>query len=352
MAFKSSVIGTYTLDGTLVDEASTRDFEADVAGNVVFQRFNEFELFQNKSVSRQALLFEAGQSYSANGGYSFTDMAVAFWWNSPGAVGYTRHAVTRDLQTKFAPIVCKADKVSSPTDFTGATFFISEVAASKTTNAIRVHLCSDTSGGTSVTHIYTSAAYNPGLRHVMISFLKADKLFRIDIDGKPGTFFSAPSGVFNGGGKLRLNNFVPEIAAHQTVQTGYIYDLVISALVSSDNESLRMMRYGYEYITNVVLSTHNFVEFGIETSQVSTVTTSQIIAEGGNILVSRSNGKILQGKSPIWDREFDYLTPRSVARLNTSTTDPIDMEEPEDGSKRISEWTTSGLRVKGVTVRV
>lgn len=351
--FNLSVIGAWEFNGSLSDQVSTRDFEATVAGEVDFQQFSKFNLLTNKTISRKGLLFKNGRSYNTAGNFSFTDMTIAFWWNSPGAIGFTRHAVTRGLQTKFAPIICKADEEAPfegvPT-FTGGTFFISEVAASATENAIRVHLCRDTSG-TTVSHIFTSASYKPGLRHVLVCYLSTERLLKIDIDGKGGTLFNAPDHVFNGTGRLRLNGFVPEHTSHTTTQEGYLFDLIASAIVSSENESLRMMRYGYEFITKEDLIDQKFIDFGIEYEQPETVTTNQIIAEGGNILVSRSNGKLLQGRSPIWDREFTYLNPRSVKKLTTSVTDPDEMAEPDDGSKRESEWTTSGLRLKGVTVR-
>ncbi len=353
MGFDSSVIGIWRLNNRLIDSVSTRDLVAQVAGNVNFQQFQKFDLFLGRDATRKGLLFESGQSYSADGDFSFTDMTITFWWFSPRAIGYTRHAITRELQTKFAPIVCKADVGSGdPVGFSGGTFFISEIAASDTENAIRVHLCDSSSGGSTVTHVYTSEAYQPGLRHVMITFLRSELLFRIDIDGKPGALFTAPSNVFNGSGDMRINSFVPERTAHTTTQPGYLFDLVISSLGSTNNEAILMMRYGLEYITRSDLVGVRFLDFAFETLQPSTVSTLQILAEGGTVLVSRSDGKLLRGINPIWDREFLYINPREVARINTSPTDPLEMDEPEDGSKRIAEWTTSGLRLKGVKVRI
>ena len=369
MAIKSTVIGEWAFNGSLLDNVSTRDFEAEIVNNVQFTSFPKFDLFSNKNKSRSGLSIQANQSYSTEGDFSFDELTISFWWYSPKPVGFTRHVVRRDLQSKTVPIIAKANSTtftgsgsifdnSSPeetdsTTFQNGTFFINEVAASKNSNRIQFLLAGATSDGTEITHIYDSREYNPGLHHVLITYLRPEQVVRIDIDGKPGVIKAGPESLHNDTGQLRINDFIPDFDAHKiTQENAYLFDLLIMNLGVNEDVSKRIMRYGNLYVTDDALADKKFLHFGIEYPRPSTVSSNQILAEGGNLLVSRSNGKLLKGNRPIWDKEFNYLTPRRVNLLNISETDPPDMDEPEDNSKRIAEWTPSGLFLKGTTVRI
>lgn len=369
MSIKSSVIGEWSFNGSLLDDISTRDFEAEIINNVQFKTLQKFDLFSNKNKSRSALSVQEDQSYSTEGDFSFEELTISFWWYSPDPIGFTRHAVRRDLQSKIAPIIAKANSTSSTGNgsifdsstfgadsdllFQNGTFFINEVASSKTTNKIQFLLADSTSDGSDITHVYHSREYSPGLHHVLITYLQTEQVVRIDIDGKPGIIKSGPSSIHNDTGLLRINDFVPDFDSHkQTQENAYLFDLLLMSIGVDEDASKRIMRYGNSYITDDVLSEKKFLHFGLEYARPSTVSSNQILAEGGNLLVSRSNGKLLKGTRPIWDKEFNYLTPRRVNLLSISETDPSDMDEPEDNSKRIAEWTPSGLFLKGTTVRI
>ena len=102
------------------------------------------------------------------------------------------------------------------------------------------------------------------------------------------------------------------------------------------------MRYGYEFISFAELSDTRFDYLGISYPQPNTTTTTKIIADGSNIFAARSNGEILKGDRPIWDKEFSFPTPQSVSLLSTS--------QAIEG--KTVEWTPEGLRVQGVSVRI
>lgn len=349
--FHPSVVGYWKFNNSLTNESSDRDFSASISGDIDFTQFSVFDLLQNKNISRKGLQFKNGQSYIADGDFNFDEMCIAFWWYSNSVVGYARHSVTRQLQTKVAPILNKAELVSgTPNEFSAGTFFIEEVAASQSQNAIRLSICG--SDGNSISHQITSLPYDVGLRHVMVTYLKPEQLLRIDIDGKIGILHPGPSSLHNDIGDLHINGFVADYASHVASQEGYIYNLIIKTAISHDSDALRMMRYGPEYISDADLLEKKFIHFGIEYSQPTTVSTTHISVNGSSILVGRSNGELLQGTRPIWDKEFDYINPQSLQQLSTSEIDPQEMSEPEDKSKRIAEWTTNGLRLKGVIARI
>ncbi len=123
---------------------------------------------------------------------------------------------------------------------------------------------------------------------------------------------------------------------------GYLFDLVFTTYAASDNESLKAFRYGYEHISHDNLFDARFAYFGIGYSQPSTISTTQIFVDGGNIFAARSDGKIVKGARPVWDKEFNYPSTQSVSLLDTSQAD----------ADRTVTWTSGGLQLKGVSIRI
>lgn len=349
-SYDVTVQGTWLFNESLADEVGTNDFSVS-SGTVSYTQFTRYELLPNRLVTRSGLTFEENKSYTASNSYSYSaNWTLAFWWYSPGLVGFTRHTITRELEPKVAPILAIADPVTadSSTVLTNATLVLTEIGYSKTQNAIRAYLTSD---GTNISHVITSKPYSSGLHHVLVTYIPSQGRFRIDIDGETGILHSAPTGSMQKTGQLRINDVVPGYLAHKTIQTGgYLFDLVFTTYASTGNESLRAFRYGYEHITYEHLFDARFSYFGIAYSQPATISTSHIFAEGGNIFAARSNGKIVKGVRPVWDKEFDYPDTQAVTLLNISQTD----EENDDGTDgdRTVKWTTSGLSVKGVSIRI
>lgn len=341
--FPAEVKGVWRFNELLDDIVGTNDFVPS-SGSASYTQFSKYELIENSAVTRNGLAFEESKSYSANNIYSYSiDWTIAFWWYSPGLVGFTKHATTRELEPKVAPIFAIGNPItsSSRTTFSGGTLAITEVGYSKTKNAIRVYLVEN---GSDVSQVITSKPYSsPGLHYVLVTYIKNQGRFRIDIDGETGILHSAPTSSLQRTGKLRINDIAPGLIAHKTTQVGgYIFDLLFTTLAATDNESLKAFRYGYEHITEETLFDARFAYFGIAYSQPTTISTSHIFVDGGNIFAARSNGKIVKGARPIWNKEFSYPDTQSVSLLDTSQTDE---------SRKI-EWTTAGLKLQGVSIRI
>lgn len=341
--FPTEVQGIWRFNELLEDLVGTNDFVPS-SGSASYVQFRKYELLNNSIITRNGIKFEADKSYSATNSYSYAqDWTISFWWNTPGLVGFTRHATTRELESKVAPIFAIANSTTSgsKTILSDATVVLTEIGYSKTKNAIRIYLSED---GTNISQVITSAPYNaPGFHHILVTYIISQGRFRIDIDGDVGILHSAPNVSLQKTGNLRINEIVPGYIAHQTTQTGgYLFDLVFSTYASTDNESLKAFRYGYEHISEGTLFDSRFSYFGIAYSQPTTVSTTQIFVDGGDVFAARSNGKIVKGARPIWDKAFRYPDPQSVALLNTSETN-ID---------KTIEWTSGGLKLKGVSTRI
>lgn len=340
--YSAAIKGVWKFDGTLEDSVGTNNF-APSSGSAAYTQFSRYELIPNSAVTRNGVSFEENKTYSASNSYSYSDdWTVAFWWNSPGLVGFTKHATTRELESRVAPVFAIGDSSqnNSQTTLSNTTFVLTEVGYSKTQNAIRAYL---TANGSTVSHIITSEPYTAGLHHILVTYIESQGRFRIDIDGKTGILHSAPTTSLQRVGRLRINDIAPGNIAHKTIQAGgYLFDLVFTTYAATDNESLKAFRYGYEHISHDNLFDARFAHFGIGYSQPSTISTTQIFVDGGNIFAARSNGKIVKGARPIWDKEFNYPDTQSVALLNISQTD----------DDRTITWTTGGLELKGVSIRI
>ncbi len=350
VGFASSTLGVWRLDSALTDEVQNNDFIG--SGVASYASFQKFDLINNRIETRSGLKFEIDKTFTVSTDYTYTDFTVAFWWNSPGVLGFTRHVTTRELEPKIAPLIAKSDSsvTSTETHLQNCSFVITEAGYSTTQNVIRVYLSTN---GSTVSHIVDSEPFAPGLRNVLITFIQTQGRLRIDVDGRTGILHTAPITGLQQTGDLILNSVVPGFLAHKTQQeNGLIFDLVFTNLASLDNEALKFMRYGYEHITFGNLFDTRFSYFGFSYSQPTTVTTNQIFVDGDNIFAARSNGEILKGGRPVWDKEFSYPDKRSVALLNVSETDPIDLDDPNAVRIRFADPTTSGLSIQGATVRI
>ncbi len=353
--FPVTVLGVWRFDGDLTDDVSQNDYVT-TGGSATFKQFNKFELLKNQIVTRKGLEFEADKTYSLSAFYTFaTNITVAFWWFSPGLVGFTRHFTTREQEPKVAPILARGDSTttSTQTNLNNTSFVITEIGFSKTQNAIRIYISKN---GTDVSQIITSEPYTPGLHHVLFTYIHSEGRLRVDIDGKTGVLHSGPSGSIQKSGDFRLNTIVPGFLAHKTTQTGgYIFDLLFTSFAATDNESMKAMRYGYEHIAFNHLFDTRFCYFGMSYAQPATVSTTHIFVDGGNVFAARSNGEIVKGDRAIWDKEFTFPNARSVALLTTSEVD-ADAEctatSDEEIAKRLVQWTPGGLCVRGASVRV
>ena len=338
--FASSILGVWRFNQTLEDSVNQNDFTTST-GSASYSNFSKFELIRNRVESRYGLKFETDKYYLITPTYSYdSNFTLAFWYYSPNPVGFTRHFQTRELEPKIAPIIakCNSQQTGSQTTLSQSSFVVTEIADSKSKNAIRVFL---TSNGTEVSHIITSEAYDaPGLHHILITYIINEKRFRIDIDGKPGILYSAPTTSLEQSGDFSINNVVPGFLAHKTTQTGaYIFDVVFSTYASRDNESLKAFRYGYEHISFADLFDTRFSYFGMSYAQPNTISTTHLFVDGGNIFAARSDGSIVQGVKPVWDREFNYQDDESISLLNVSNINAVE---------RVSE----GLKVKGTSVKI
>lgn len=348
LQFTAGIKGVWRFDTALSDDVGTNDFVPS-SGSSAYTQFSRYELLPNRIITRSGIKFEESKSYSASNSYSYSDdWTFSFWWNSPGLIGFTRHVTTRSLESKVAPIFAVGNSSSSNnnTILSNTTFVLTEAGYSKSKNAIRVYLSKN---GIDVSHVITSKSYAAGLHYVLITYIRSQGRFRIDIDGEIGILHSAPTTSLRKTGELRINDIVPGPIAHKVTQTGgYLFDLVFTTFAATDNESLKAFRYGYEHISEETLFDARFSYFGIAYSQPSTVSTSHIFVDGGNIFAARTNGKIVKGARPIWDKEFNYPNTKSIALLNTSSTD----KESADPKRRTIKWTAGGLRLKGVSVRI
>lgn len=347
--FPIEVKGVWKFDESLEDDVGTNDFIPAVGligsgSSTSYTQFSRYELLPNGIITRNGLAFEANKPYAATNSYSYGESwTISFWWNTPGLVGFTKHATTRELESKVAPVfaIANTSTSDSQTSLVDATIVLTEIGYSKTKNAIRVYLSED---GTNISQIITSEQYNaPGFHHVLVTYMKNAGRFRIDIDGKTGILHSAPTANLQKTGKLRINAIAPGYLAHKTTQVGgYLFDLVFSTYASTSNESLKAFRYGYEHISEETLFDTRFAYFGMAYSQPTTISTTQIFVDGGNVFAARSNGKIVKGARPVWDKEFNYPNTQSVALLTTSETD----------DDRTIKWTTGGLKLQGVSIRI
>lgn len=352
MSYNALVKGIWLFNTSLEDEINNNSFSMPnyLASYTQYQQYN---LASDSVQTKYGILFEEGHYLVANGvvladASSLRNFNISFWWYSPSAVGYTRHAVTRNLTTKVAPILAQAESYTYAnqeliTNGSGE-IIVSEVAASSTQNAIQLEICN---GSNEPTHRYVSQPYSPGLRQVYIDYgtnaTSDASIIKIFIDGNlaeyqgPSTNFSLTSS------NLYLNRIYHGYSAHKTCQNGsYLSELVIrGGSDTTDEDANKVYKFGWQSITESTQYDYQYAYLGIGYYQPSTVTTNQIFSEGGNIVVARSNGDILKGYRPIWDNEYQYKDQVDVNLLNATDSTKVE---------RLS--TGSGIKITGTTIKI
>ena len=350
--FHSSVVGAWQFSRSLIEEVANVDFS--LIENNRFPTFSQFQRydFLNSSVeTRYGLEFEEGKTFKtesitvADSGPNFS---ISFTWNSPAAVGYTRHVITRNKTTKVVPILGKGDTDSgSPFETVRhGEFIISEVAASETQNAIQFEICMN---NFSPTHTYVSSPYNPGLHSVYILYTSSRFLagtyavIYILVDGQLDTAYGVSEGKLNNThAPLYLNQLYHGFTEHKSMHEGaFIADLVIKDTQTSYFlfDATKYARLGWQSISEADEVVKGYNHFGVGFEQASTVTTNQLYVSGGNIYAARSNGEILKGHRPIWDDDRDFKNPGDENLLTS--------DKPEN-----IERTSAGIKITGTTVRI
>ena len=327
----TSVLGAWTFDQTLNDAVRDNYFinSSAVAGTTSsYTRYRRYNLIEGKLEGTYGLNFvydtdlDSPVTYRVEDGssdFNFVDsngrycLSMGFWWNSPEPVGFTRHAVTRKTTQNVVPIIAKADSDVDDNGYeniTSGEWVVEEIASSATQNKIRFAVCP--SSNRDPTHFYESDAYDPGLHFVWITYRMGSSRFaRVEIDGK-GTGVIPESGTApsNTTSEIRLNDIGYGLTSHKTRHQGaYMSDLIIraSSLYYRLDDGIRMMRYGWEFLTENSKIHDDFVFYGLGYHQPTTVDTTHVRSEGGDIIAAKSNGAILAGNRPLWgvERAFD-----------------------------------------------
>ncbi len=360
MALDGDLRALWLFQNSLIDEVSNNDFVIS-SGNPEFVPFERYNLVSDTTETRYGIKF-TDQYYfrSSSGGLinlqnlGAMNFVISFWWYSPGAVGYTKHAITRKPTSRISPIFGIGETFIDPDKGTeeiiegsgsgSGEIIITEVAASKTHNSIRLEICEDNNAPT---HRIESLSYLPGLHHILISYQTSStddaSLVKIFVDGRLSITQPGPSRdvVSPTGSYAYLNTLYHGYSSHKYTQNGsYISDLIVRGGPDVDDVfAEKIYQFGHESITESGQHNVRHSYFGVSYDQPSTVTTRQIYAEGGSIYVARTNGNILKGERPIWDNDFRYPTDESLNHLTIS-----------DRSKATK--IASGIKLSGTTIKV
>lgn len=322
MTFDTITRGVWTFNKTLTDEYQGQDFSTS-GKSPIYTRFQLFDLLSGRNETRYGIEFDDDTTLSSSMNGSFLGstyrLSAAFWWFSPAALGTTKHTITKKTTPMIAPIVAKSDtSINSDIEIVDSgqgEWIISEIGVTEKQNAIRLYMFSN---GTSVSHVFDSIPYLPGLHHIYVAYDGSTNDFgevRLFVDGQPSPKYFGPEALLNTTAKVRINNCGFGYTAHKTKQTSAILgDLVLRAfgLSSTSQDAITMLRFGWQHITQNDLFETNYTFNGMAYTQPSVVTTNQVLVEGGNIFAARSNGELVKGYRPIWDREENYKTPESL----------------------------------------
>lgn len=309
-----------------------------------------FNLLTRQNETKYGIKIDDIQKYGTGnlGEYISGSLTVSFWYYSPSLIGYTRHAITRDMQTKQAPLISSMIFNTDNEPITGQGLFsITEIAENPSLNKIRFTVL----GASGLPYVTESIPYGVGLHHVLATFSEEQSTIRVDIDGKHG--ISVPCAKMSTvyALNIQINDNVADYSSHITRQTnGFISDLLITETSSDSNEAIRIMRYGWRYVVDSELSQKKFVFFGFSFPQQTAVSSNKIVSNGGNIYVVRSNGEIMQGSRPIWDNSYQYPDADSLKLLTISEQDYYAENAPIN--ERTATWTSEGLRLKGTSVKI
>lgn len=332
MTFHSIVKGVWPFDGSLSDLVSMNDFSGVSASE--YQAWKRYDLSLNRSVNMSGLKFTQGyatdQVFLLNNSF-----AIAFWYYSPEALGFTEHASGTGEAPRQSPVLAIGQQNSVGLSVVAMQMTVTEIAVTNDTNAILFRFSSN---GTLLNYQAISESYLPGIHYVVVSFNLQTGRMRVDLDGRAGisvvgpTTLSGPTGF-----PIYLNRVVVDYDSHVVTQSdAFISDLVILDTSAPLNLGLTSIRYGLDAVTDATKLLENYAYFGVGYPQESTVTTTGIFTQGENVFVSRSNGQVLKGVTPIWDRQVDF---QSEDDLDAFTLSPVG-ETTLNGSKLTIQATT------------
>lgn len=353
MPYSSLVNYFWDLNSNTEDAVANNNFVYNTTP--AYGDYRQYDLLNSSYIFRKALKFN-GQYASTEDPISiFGNGGIMFWYYSPAALGFTRHAVTKLPVGRISPILAKAVTTTENgiETITSGDFVISEIGVSDTKNAIQLAICAT---GGQPTHIMQSSSFLPGWHLIAIYAVNQTfyspannyALARIEIDADKSTDFVIHPKISPTVNSLTLNKIGYGYTVHQASQNeAMIADLAVFSynedtdVIVDNSLSLRCIRVGIGRVVQEdfwgIVPRVSFL--GLGTEQPSTITTNQITSNNGSIYLARSNGEILKGDRPIWDTEFNYQDSGSVSLLSSS-----------DKTKTV--WTPSGLQVTGTTVRI
>jgi len=341
MAYTPQTLGLWRFNSTLYDAVANNNFVLNnddpytVGPPLVgsYSAFSRFDLFQNAYENIYGLDLSNDAEYEAEFiSYVAGEFTIGFWMNTTTALGFVRHAVTRNKEPKTSPIFAKAEKatVDGQEIFEDAAFAIIEEAVTETTNRIVLLLSSD---GVTISNRINSASYSVGLHHYLIVYDSPNARARIDVDGSLGSWNSAPSSVCSTTSTLKLNAINPNYIVHQAIHTGAVLrDLYFKdESTLTDEEAIRNMKYGVLYVTDADLVDVKFENFAFSFAQPNTIATNAIVASGSTIYLGQSNGNLLKGEQPIWDNDYTFDSIEKIDVLKKSQVGTIAYSDSEEG---------------------
>ena len=349
MAFTTPTLGLWRFNQTLYDSVANNNFVLNnedpySVGNTtvgLYSTFSRFNLFTNQYENVYGVSYSDGVSYEVDvSSFVNGSFTIGFWLQISSALGYVRHAVTREKTPKTAPVVAKAERsiVDNQELLEMANFVIIEQAASATTNRLVLMLSQD---GVSIANSISSAPYSVGVHHFLITYDLDNSQARIDVDGSFGSWQTAPASTYHSISSVKLNAINPDYVSHQSNnRSTIIKDLYLQNEPSLDETAgIRNFTYGVDYVTDLSLSEIEFANFAFSFSQPNTIATNSILATGSNIYLGRSNGDILKGEQPIWDTDFTF----------DSNTKNNALQQSQAGA---ATYTDNGLVLNGSFIRI
>lgn len=344
-----SVLGVWEFNRTLLDTVRDNDFTSPEGSLPTYERVLVNNLLAGAIEGTYALKFEdkrlsAGNSFTFTNGNTFL-INVGFWYKTSTILGFSKNTTTKRKTPVLSPIICKADSeiVDGIESITTGEWILYESGYSDTENIINLAICS-TAGNPDF--VFQSKPFEPGTHHVYFVYegTSTYQYVRIEIDGDPGIVHVIPqsaSVLSDTTASLRINDVVVGPVSHKRKnETALMYDLVVRSNYNfGSSDSVRMIRFGWEYLVYENLFFKQFEFLGFSYTQPSTVTTTSITSAGGDLILSKSNGQIIRGHRPVWDVEHKF---------DNDTT--IDIYQPSDKTK--VQATDSGLKITGASIRI
>lgn len=311
-------------------------------GNRYYYDLINRQLIFQKTIYLTDSLFTSSAPFTL--GNSGNETAIAFWYYSSVSVGFINKTTQ---QSYIVPLIASSNYSSDGISATPSylQFKIEEVAHSKISNKLLLSLSSD---GVSVASIHYSIPYTFGSWHHFVVNIKygpgaSETTVRIDVDNVIGPDFIIETSIYNTFSSLWLNKYVGpgNLSTVKQFSAGQLAELIVFSNYSGQERALRLFKYGYLFSCDSNYVWKRIDEIGFSQTHPLTISTRKIIDEGQSLFILRSNGDILKGERPIWDREFLYKKPEALKELNIIQTG-------ESGSP---EWSVDGVLLKGNIIR-